>query len=83
MSRESMIVVIGLVVSFVPVLGIPEDWKKYTLVSSGILLAVIGYLLRRSAYYRKLDNGSGELSTDSFVESRPTSDEIGDNLDDV
>ena len=54
---------------FVPSLGIPTDWKQYTLTISGIILVVVGYLLRRAAYYRRLDRGNGERGNDSFVES--------------
>ena len=72
MSRESIVLFLGLVVLSVPTLGIPEDWKQYILMASGVLLIIFGYLLRRSAYYRHIDKGNGELGTDSFVESRPT-----------
>ena len=71
MSRESIVLFLGLVVLSVPTLGIPADWKQYILMASGGILIVLGYLLRRSAYYRRIDKGNGELGTDSFVESRP------------
>ena len=69
MSKESFIVLIGLVVFFTPSLGIPEDWKQYILLGSGVLLMLIGYILRRAAYLRSIDRGDGERRADSFVES--------------
>ena len=71
MSRESLVLLLGLVVLFVPSLGVPELWKEYVLLATGVLLLILGYLLRRSAYMRKIDRGNGESGTDSFVESRP------------
>lgn len=71
MSRESLVLVIGLVVFFIPWLGIPTEWKQYVLSGCGVLLFVIGYFLRRAAYLRRIDIGNGERGTDSFVESDP------------
>jgi hypothetical protein len=71
MSRESLIILLGLVVFFAPALGIPDDWRDYLLTGTGLALVLLGYLLRRSAYLRKTDLGNGERGTDSFVESQP------------
>lgn len=71
MSKESIVLTLGIVVLFAPILGVPDAWKQYALMFAGALLVVVGYLLRRNAYYRHIDQGNGEFSTDSFVESRP------------
>ena len=72
-SRESLVLILGLVVFFAPSLGIPPEWKGYILSGSGILLLIVGYLLRRAAYMRKTDKGNGERGNDdSFSESKPT-----------
>lgn len=75
MSRESFILLLGVVVFFTPWLGIPETWKLYILSGCGVLLLVVGYLLRRAAYLRRIDIGNGERGTDSFIESSPLSAE--------
>ena len=75
MSRESLILLLGLIVFFTPALGIPEEWKGYILSGSGIVLLIVGYLLRRAAYIRRIDKGNGKRENDSFVESRPVQDE--------
>lgn len=72
MSKESLVLVLGLVVFFVPTLGIPEDWKHPILIGSGVLLLIVGFFLRRASYLRKIDRGNGERGNDSFVESNPS-----------
>lgn len=69
MSRESMVIMLGLLVIFVPVFGIPNAWKQPALITIGLLLMVVGYTLRRSMYLRTIDRGNGERGTDSFVEA--------------
>jgi len=68
MSRESLVMLLGLVVLFMPSLGIPSDWKTYSLVVIGGLLCVLGYSLRRSMYLRTLERANGERGNDAFVE---------------
>ncbi len=72
MSRESLVLLLGIVVLFAPVIGTPDRWKNYGLITVGILLVIIGYSLRRSSYYRRIDRGNGESGTDSFTESQPS-----------
>lgn len=69
MSRESLVLLLGVVIFFAPTLGIPEEWKLYIISGSGLLLIVIGYTLRRSAYLRSIERENGTRETDSFVES--------------
>ncbi len=72
MSKESLVLLFGFIVLIIPFTGFPENWRSYSLGFSGAILIILGYFLRRGAYYRKLDKGNGELSNDSFVESNPT-----------
>lgn len=72
MSRESLVLLLGFIVLLIPFSGFPLSWKQYALVAVGILLIFIGYSMRRSAYWRKIDRGDGERGTDSFVESQPS-----------
>ena len=69
MSRESLVLLLGLILFFTPTLGIPEDWKTYIISGAGVVLMIVGYTLRRSAYLRSIDTGAGMRETDSFVES--------------
>lgn len=71
MSRESLVLLLGFLTLLTPFAGIPLVWKQYLLVVIGVLLIWLGYSLRRSAYWRKVDRGDGQIGTDSFVESMP------------
>jgi len=68
MSRESFVFVIGLIVFLTSFLGIPQDWKKFIFIAGGILLMILGYSLRRTAFLRSVDSGNGERRGDAFVE---------------
>jgi len=69
-SKESIVLLLGVLILFVPSLGIPADWKLYVLTGAGAILVIVGYLLRRAAYYRRIDRGNGERGGESFVESK-------------
>ena len=69
MHKETVVFLIGIILTLVPFLGVPESWKQYTIAIIGTLLILIGYLLRRGVYYSKIDHGNGERGTDSFVET--------------
>ena len=69
MSREVFVFIAGVLFLIVPHLGVPDQWKLYFYSGFGVVLIVIGYSLRRSAYLRSIDQGNGERGNDSFVES--------------
>ena len=69
MTRESIIFLLGVVVLVTPFLGIPGEWKQYINISAGVLIVIVGYQLRRAAYFRSIEEESGELRTDVFVEN--------------
>lgn len=69
MSRESLIILVGIIIVFTPNLGITTDWKEYIYIVSGVLLVILGYGLRRAAFRRRLERSNLEFGTDSFVES--------------
>lgn len=68
MSRESIVFIVGILIIIAPYLGVPEAWKVYFFTGVGVLLMVIGYSLRRTAYLRSLEEESGERRADSYVE---------------
>ncbi len=69
MSRESFVFFLGFVVFFTSFLGIPREWKEYVSIGAGIILMMVGFHLRRTAFLRSLDDGSGEKRSEVFVES--------------
>ena len=72
MSRESIVFTLGILLLVIPNLGIPESWKFYFFIVSGLLLVSIGYSLRKQAYLRSIERANGERGTDSFVEHTGT-----------
>ncbi len=68
MSRESFVLLTGLVVFFMPYIGIPTRYKEYIFLGTGALLMLVGYSLRRSAFLRSLEDEHGERRSDAFVE---------------
>ncbi len=78
MSKETLVFIIGIFLTVLPFLGIPEIWKQYTVSAIGAILVVVGYMLRRALYLSRIDWGNGERGTDSFVETtQPLFEERG------
>lgn len=68
MSRESIVLFSGIIVTALPYLGIPTEWKRYGFAFCGILLIALGYSLRRSAFFRSIEVAPGERRGEAFVE---------------
>ena len=76
MSKEMLVFIIGFALTVIPFLGIPESWRQMMVVGCGALLVLLGYLLRRAAFFRRIDRGAGERGIDAFVEkTEPLFDE--------
>jgi heme/copper-type cytochrome/quinol oxidase subunit 4 len=69
MSRETFVFFIGIILTLLPFLGIPEDWKQYAVATLGAFLILVGYMLRRKVYFTRIDHGNGERGDGSFVET--------------
>jgi len=72
MSRESFVFILGFAVFFTSFLGIPSEWKERIFIGAGILLMIVGYSLRRAAFFRSIQHQSGEHRSDAFVERTHT-----------
>jgi len=75
MSRESLVFVVGAILFLFPFLGVPQDFKDVVTVASGVVLMVLGVILRRSSFLRSIENSRGERQGDMFTESRKIPDE--------
>ncbi len=69
MKRETLVFIIGFLLVFMPFLGVPSTWKRIVYVCAGVLLVLIGYQLRRAAYFRSIPVSHGEYKTDVYVEN--------------
>jgi hypothetical protein len=72
MSRESLVLILGIVVSSASYLGVPSEWKEWIVAISGVVLIALGYSLRRAAFFRSIEVTPGERRADAFVEHKTT-----------
>lgn len=76
MSKESFVFVLGLIILFVPFIGLPREYREWILIGCGILLMGIGYRLRRLAFLKSFEHESGERRGNTFVESSAVRKEV-------
>ncbi len=69
MTKETFVFFVGIFLTLIPFLGIPEAWRQYIVAILGVLLILVGYALRRALYLSRIDKGNGERGIDSFVET--------------
>ncbi len=69
MTRQTSVFLIGILLTIIPFLGVPQAWREYSIVFIGVVLILVGYGLRRDVFLSRIDRGNGERGTDSFVES--------------
>lgn len=66
MSKEVSIILLGLVVALIPYFGFPGSWRDGFLLVAGIVIAALGFFLRKEALAR------GDIHrADFFVDNRP------------
>lgn len=73
MSKEMMVIALGLWIIVVrTLLGVPGTWQTALLVVTGVLLAVIGFLLRGEALTRAQRPRQAQHERSyTFVENQP------------
>lgn len=69
MSKGTLIFIFGIALMLIPSLGIPLLWKQYILSGMGLLLLLIGYMVRREDYFRTLESEGGVHTEETFVET--------------
>ena len=68
MSRESLVLFFGVIVTVVSYIGVPSAWKERIIIGSGVVLMLLGYSLRRAAFFRSIEVAPGERRAEAFVE---------------
>jgi len=81
MSKESFVFILGFLVFLVTFLGIPQDWKRIFFIASGVMLMILGFMLRRAAFFRSIEKDGGGHESDVFAESFMTDADTGSELD--
>ncbi len=65
MSKDMAVVILGVWITILPYLGIPNSWRTAILLCSGLAVAALGFAMRRDALRR----GSKRDMHHPFVES--------------
>ena len=65
MSKEMLVMVLGVWIIIVPYLGVPSSWKGIIYIISGLLIVLVGFLLRTDALRR----GGKTSAHQPFVEN--------------
>ena len=65
MSKEVLLIVLGVWIALVPFMGFPGSWRTVIMIVVGLCIAVVGFFLRSEA----LSRGGGK-GTHFFVDNR-------------
>ena len=65
MSKEVLVIALGIMTALAPFMGLPGSWRTTLLVVVGVIIAVIGFFLRSEALGR-----GGGAGTHFFVDNR-------------
>jgi len=70
MTKDVGILILGLAVSALPFIGIPNSWKTAVFVILGLAIAILAFLLRGDLpLRRKGEHSDGERKTETFSEN--------------
>lgn len=79
MTKEMVVIVLGMWVTLLPFLGFPESWRRPMFIAAGLLTALLAFLLYREArdrHPRKKEasfkqNGSSHTGNEIFEKTDP------------
>jgi hypothetical protein len=64
MSKEMSVIALGLLVIVIPYLGVPSSWKTPFLLGAGLLIMLLGFLLRGAALSRGVEGSESRPFVD-------------------
>ena len=64
MSKKRMIIILGLVVAFLPFLGVPRSVREGFSTLVGIMIAILAFLLKRKPYSENV-----EIKSNTFTQN--------------
>lgn len=68
MTLDALIMLAGFLVALLPFLGFPIRWDNVLLVGLGVIIIMLGIIVRRRGF------GERPRSTSTYVESAPQSE---------
>jgi len=69
MSKDAIVIVLGLVVAAMPFLGFPSTWETVLLVALGVSIAVLVFLFRREMFEREHRPKQTRAALEAHVEN--------------
>jgi hypothetical protein len=69
MTKQQLILIIGIVVLLLPFIGFPSDWKSVLMFICGITLVTV-YVYMRKERREKQHDEADQVITEVFVENR-------------
>ena len=67
MSRQRIILILGIWVAVLPFLGFPGSWKRILFLVCGAVIAFLAYLISKE---RRNNSGGGKKDDQMFVDNR-------------
>ena len=71
MVKISTIFILGIVIALAQFLGLPMSWKNLIYGISGVLIAVLSFLIRKELHEVLRQLHSDEVKTNTFSENSP------------
>ena len=68
MSKELVIILLGILVALMPYLGFPGSWKSVFSIVIGIVIAGVAFIVRQERLWKEREAMS-EHRADTFVEN--------------
>lgn len=68
MSKELVVIILGLLVALMPYLGFPGSWKTVFSIVIGIVIAGIAFIIRQERLWKEREEMHGRRA-DTFVEN--------------
>jgi asparagine N-glycosylation enzyme membrane subunit Stt3 len=68
MSKELVIILLGILVALMPYLGFPGSWKTVFSIVIGIVIAGVAFIVRQERLWKERETPS-EHRADTFVEN--------------
>jgi hypothetical protein len=69
MSKDLIVIILGILVAIMPFLGFPRSWETIIFLISGLIIAILGLILRGKLIAYSSRMFSSEKRTDAYVEN--------------
>jgi uncharacterized protein YabE (DUF348 family) len=75
MSKNKIILIIGIVIAIIPFLGFPSAWRSFFVFVGGVAVSTLSYLIARENRMVMHSKPKSRVVSEVYVESHPKNDE--------